>query len=185
MPHKQRKPAPSRINAAAFIRRPKVVFTQRWRDKRQTFIEKLAEEEAAKNAIKIAAKAIADDKVGHIMPDGSTYAGLSPGTNKPIFTTTTTLSLRMSWHEATRYAADLGEHGHKDWRLPTLVELNAIFNGRSAIGNFKASDENEAAWYWSSTESFAGACIERQRFTDGAQSHDFKAKKHFVCFIRG
>jgi hypothetical protein len=37
----------------------------------------------------------------------------------------------------SKHAATLNAHGHKDWRLPTKVELDVLFNNRAAIGGFE------------------------------------------------
>lgn len=55
----------------------------------------------------------------------------------------------MNWNEAMDYAKDLREGGYKDWRLPTVRELQDVFDyekGEPKI-NFEV-----ASVFWSSTE---------------------------------
>src|SRR5262245_32539436 len=77
---------------------------------------------------------IADPKVGDRMPDGTIYAGDSPETGKPMYTTPRAVRSPMEWKEARDYAKNLDAHGHKDWRLPTKRELAVLFNNHAAIG---------------------------------------------------
>src|SRR5438270_13141473 len=46
------------------------------------------------------AKSNAAPQVGGKMPDGSVYAGISPETNKPIYTTQADAPLAMKWQHA-------------------------------------------------------------------------------------
>ena len=94
-----------------------------------------------------------DLEIGDKMPDGTIYAGLSPETGKPMYTTPADAALTMKWQEAMDYAAKLDAHGHEDWHLPTQGELNVLFNNRAAIGEFNVSGSNPAGWYWSGTQN--------------------------------
>jgi hypothetical protein len=68
--------------------------------------------------------AIQGPKVGDMMPDGTIYAGISPDTRKPMYTTAPTdAALMMTIDEAMKHAAKFDGHGHKDLRLPTEVKL--------------------------------------------------------------
>src|SRR5437762_1894389 len=89
---------------------------------------------------------------GDRMPDGRIYAGISPDTHKPMYTTPEDAPLTYTFNEARKYAAELEANGHKDWRVPTKAELKVLFNNRAAIGGFDASGLNPGGWYWSSTE---------------------------------
>ena len=113
---------------------------------------------------------VADPKIGDKMPDGTVYAGESPDTGKPMYTTPADASLTVKWKEAMDYAAKLDAHGHDDWRLPTKNELNVLFNNRAAIGGFKVSGSGPAGWYWSGTQLFKWHAWE-QRFSDGDQGY--------------
>jgi hypothetical protein len=76
----------------------------------------------------------------------------------------------------SKHVATLNPHGHEDWRLPTKVELDVLFNNRAAIGGFEPGGAYPKAWYWwsspapenwywSSTENRSAASF--QRFGDG------------------
>ncbi|NTU68825.1 MAG: DUF1566 domain-containing protein [Chlorobiaceae bacterium] len=53
-----------------------------------------------------------------------------------------------SWASAIKSCKEYRAGGFEDWRLPSKVELDKLFESRLAIGNFK-----ERNYYWSSTES--------------------------------
>jgi len=53
-----------------------------------------------------------------------------------------------NWHEAMKFADDCIDGGYADWRLPTVSELQDVFDyetGEPKVGGF--SDE----YFWSST----------------------------------
>jgi hypothetical protein len=109
-----------------------------------------------------------EPKPGDTMPDGAVFAGISPDTNQPTYTTPADASLRMKFYDAQEYAAMLEVHGHKDSRVPTKNELNALFNNLAAIVAFNINGSNPASWYWSSSQS-ANWRAWGQRFGDGTQ----------------
>src|SRR2546425_3898208 len=102
---------------------------------------------------------------GDRMPDGTVYAGISPETGKPMYTTPTDARLTMNWEQAMEYATKVDAHGHQDWRVPTKGELNVLFNNRAAIGGFNDTGRHPGGRYWSSTEAVLGAWD--QRFSNG------------------
>lgn len=85
-----------------------------------------------------------EDKAGTIIPaesnpgdhmrDGTIFAGISPDTHEPMYTTPSDAPLTMRWKEAMDYAARLDAHGHKDWRVPTKGELK-VWGQRFSDGN--------------------------------------------------
>lgn len=85
------------------------------------------------------------------MPDGTIYAGISPKTNKPMYATPADASLTMTFNDAQKCATRLDAHGHKDWRVPTKVELNVLFNNRAAIGRFDVTGSYPYGLYWSAS----------------------------------
>jgi hypothetical protein len=109
-------------------------------------------------------KAVTDERTGEKMPDGTVYAGVSPDTHRPLYTTPTDAPLEMQWGQAMNYAAGLQAHGHNDWRVPTRGELNVLFNNRATIGGFDVS--SPTGWYWSSTK-FSPSLAWTQRFSEG------------------
>jgi hypothetical protein len=124
-----------------------------------------------------------DPEVGDKMPDGTIYAGLSPNTGKPMFTTPADASLTMKWKEAIDYAAKLDAHGHQDWRLPTKGELSVLFNNRAAIGGFNVTGSYPAGWYWSGTQNNKWSAW-AQRFSDGYQFTNYKDLRSSVRCVR-
>src|SRR5205823_762495 len=69
-------------------------------------------------------------KPGDRMEDGTIYAGISPDTHKPMYTTARDAPLAMKWKDAMKYAAALDAQGHHDWRVPTKAELNMLYENR-------------------------------------------------------
>ena len=73
------------------------------------------------------------------MTDGTVFAGISPDTSKPIYTSPADVSFTLTFTEAIVYAHGLiadEAHGYDDGRLPTKAELNLLFNNRAAIDGF-------------------------------------------------
>jgi len=119
------------------------------------------------------ASANREPRPGDRMADGTIYAGVSPDTGKPMYTTPADAPLTMKWKAAMNYAAKLDAHGHQDWRVPTLGELKLLFNNRAAIGGFNVTGSHPAGWYWSSTDGNYGGARGR-RFSDGYPYWSFK-----------
>ena len=79
----------------------------------------------------------------------------------------------MNWDDAKKACADLGD----GWRLPTMDELNILYQNQDKIGGFAFN------YYWSSTEvGFDGAWI--QFFGDGPQANYGKGYTYYVRAIR-
>lgn len=89
--------------------------------------------------------------IGERLPDGTIYAGISPSTGWPMYTTSSDSSLFNSWTDAMNYAANVTMHGHDDWRAPTKRELHHLFTHRAAIGNFNEKGHLTRGRYWSSS----------------------------------
>lgn len=119
----------------------------------------------------------AEPKIGDKMPDGTVFAGISPYMNQPMYAMPVDAPLTMKFNQAKEYAANLDAHGHRDWRMPTLAELNVLFNNRASIGGFDVTGSYPAGWYWSaSPDNSCEAWGQRfsceawgQRFSNGAQ----------------
>ena len=109
------------------------------------------------------------DKPGTLMPDGSIYAGVSPDTGKPMYTTRKDAPLHGNFYQAAEYAKNLDTHGRKDWRVPTQPELNVLFANHAAIGGFDTTGSYPAGWYWSSSRigDHFDPLAWAQRFSDG------------------
>jgi hypothetical protein len=64
--------------------------------------------------------------------------------------------------------------GYSDWFLPSIDELNLMYQQKLVIGNLANN------WYWSSSES--GASVARfMAFNDGGQGDYYKA---YSCLVR-
>jgi len=100
-----------------------------------------------------------------------------------MFATPAEAPLRMKWKDAIKYAKELGAHGHQDWRLPTLGELNVLFNNHAAIGGFNVSSSGPAGWYWSGMQ-LPKRCAWFQRSSDGRQGADSKGYNASVRCVR-
>ena len=94
-----------------------------------------------------------EQQVGDRMPDGTIFAGISPDSHQPMYTTPADAPLTFTFNEARNYAVNLNAHGHQDWRVPTKAELNVLWENceKGALtGTFNQTDPD--VWYWSSTE---------------------------------
>ena len=82
-------------------------------------------------------------------------------------------------HAAAQTCENLNEDGHTDWYLPSLSELNVLYQNNGYIGYFNTT----GTYYWSSTEyNISTAWIER--FSDGSQNTNFKYTTYLVRCVR-
>jgi Protein of unknown function (DUF1566) len=110
---------------------------------------------------------------GDEMADGTIYAGVSPDTGKPIYTTPADAPGVYSLSEAEKYAKKLKAHGHHDFRIPSTGELNVLWENRDKgklKNTFNETGAGSAAWYWTS-QRFVHVhnLTYAQRFNDGKQ----------------
>ena len=119
------------------------------------------------------------------MADGTIFAGISPDTKTPMYTTPADAPLTYTFNRARQYAANLDAHSRHDWRVPTINELKVLFNNRAAIGGFDEVGTYPAGRYWSSSQNrlsnmWAQAFIGwAQRFGDGDQFLSLSADGFF------
>ena len=106
--------------------------------------------------------------VGDRMPDGTVYAGVSPETGTPMYTTPADAPGPYIWKKGVEYCSALEAGGHQDWRVPTKGELDLLFQNRATIGGFNISGSYPAGWYWSSSQ-YNYSIAWDQRFSDGNQ----------------
>jgi hypothetical protein len=140
----------------------------------------------------VSRKERAPPRVGEKMPDGSIYAGISPDTGKPLFAAPADAPLAMKWRAATKYTAGFEACGHRDWRLPTIGELDVLYRNRctgALKGTFKDGGVFVSGLYWSSSEyrtcagSAGGGWMER--FTNGHKGWGWKSNGASVRPVRG
>jgi hypothetical protein len=84
------------------------------------------------------------------------------------------LSGEADWDEAIQFCKDYRQDNFADWRLPTDIELNLLFEQKELVGNFVRFS------YWSSTE-YAQHFAFFQNFYTGEQDNDFKDN---TCYVR-
>jgi hypothetical protein len=131
----------------------------------------------------MSANAIDAPAIGDVMPGGSIYAGVSPDTGRPMYTTPKDAPLACTFNGAAVYASKLDAHGHRDWRVPMEAELNVLFQNRAAIGNFDTSGST-AGWHWSSSQ-YDGYNAWGQHFSDGNRSNGYKGNQSPLRCVRG
>jgi hypothetical protein len=121
------------------------------------------------------------------MTDGTVYAGLSPNTHKPFYTTSADAPGVYNWSKGGQYCRALQASGHQDWRIPTKDELNVLYKNQHAgvlNGTFNETGSHPAGLYWSVSQNYyydAGA----QRFSDGVQSYDAEDHVSSLRCVRG
>lgn len=59
----------------------------------------------------------------------------------------------ISWTSANAYCQNLTLYGYSDWRMPTIEELETMYQNRNAIGGFVNSSNYYYSFYHSSTVS--------------------------------
>lgn len=81
----------------------------------------------------------------------------------------TSINERISWSAANAYCENLTAYGYSDWRMPTLEELQTMYNNRATIGGFINVPVNSdiSSHYHSATEC-SGSTHYRVRWWDGA-----------------
>jgi hypothetical protein len=89
------------------------------------------------------------------------------------------LSNADSPYSAAITCKSLNEDGHTDWYLPAMNELNVLYLGKAAIGNFDTS----GTYYWSSSEGYPASAAEED-FSAGIQGGDYKYDSFFVRCAR-
>ena len=85
----------------------------------------------------------------------------------------------QNWNDAIAKCNKLGE----GWRLPTLDELNKLYNNKDKIGGFKDSYFDNAN-YWSSTENGTNAWYKNMFNGEGGQRFESKTKTYNVRAVR-
>ena len=110
-------------------------------------------------------------RIGSIQNDGTVFAGISPNTQKSMYTTGTDAPGIYMFAEAQAYCSTLTEDGHKDWRDPSKDELDLLWGNRDEgmlRGTFNQTGSDPSGWYMSSSpnDDFSGWA---QRFSDGLQ----------------
>jgi hypothetical protein len=121
---------------------------------------------------------------GTMMPDGTIYIGRSPDTGRAFYAAANDAPGELTWFAAMEYARSSTAHDHSDWRLPSLSELNILFNNRAAIGGFNESGLGPAVWYWSSS-SYLKHYARNKSFSDGVQVVNSKGFGLSARCVRG
>ena len=142
----------------------------------------------------LASRGVKPTEPGDKMSDGSIYAGISPDTGKPMYAAATDAPQLMTFEQAKAYAASLDAHGHKDWRVPSKAELQALFDNRSAIGGFNETGLDFAGYYWSGSPytepnqflkpEHRDVVSWAQRFSDGERAGHFHFDPYSVRCVR-
>jgi hypothetical protein len=85
--------------------------------------------------------------------DGTIAAGVSPDTGREMFTTPANAEKSMPWDEAKSYCDKLVASEHSDWRLPTLGELETMYDSRreGALAG-TLGPASSLTLHWSATE---------------------------------
>jgi hypothetical protein len=100
---------------------------------------------------------------GHI--DGSVIKGVSA--NGP----------NSNWATAISYCDNLIEAGYSNWKLPTIIELDALYALKNEIGGFVLG------YYWSSSEYNATYAWD-VNFSGGSLYHNSKTNTYSVRCVR-
>lgn len=85
---------------------------------------------------------------GDQMENGLVYCGVSPQTNRALYTLKTQFDGRLSWKDAQRYTSRIRLLNYWDWRVPTMDEMRVLHEVKERIGEVS----NEL--YWSSAPHY-------------------------------
>lgn len=83
-------------------------------------------------------------------------------------------AIKANWDEANLYCTFCNHNGYTDWRLPTIEELDYIYNSKN---DFVGS------YYWSSTE-YRGNYAWLQYFSSSGQHFKHKGYSYYVRAVR-
>jgi hypothetical protein len=125
------------------------------------------------------------------MPDGTIFAGISPDTNRPLYTVPADAGLTINFSKAAEYALDISlqnAHGCNDWRVPSDAELNVLYQNKDkgALKNsFKEAAGGQEVWYRSSTRNQdLNNFTHAQRFDDGSRVWIAHGKRAYLRCVR-
>lgn len=91
----------------------------------------------------------------------------------------------LSDFPAFELCENLTRHGHSDWYLPALNELNTLYLNQAAINASASENFVTASAYWSSTEN-STTQAKREIFSDGTQGNTTKTStRNIRCVRRG
>ncbi len=82
---------------------------------------------------------------------------------------------KMSMDKSVTECQALEYDGYRDWRLPSITELNKLYHAKNIVGGFADTDH----YYWSSTvekSSRKGEIVWYQDFGDGTQGYSDSGK---------
>jgi hypothetical protein len=80
----------------------------------------------------------------------------------------------VNWQQATNYCRNLQLAGHSGWRLPTIDELQGIYDANANVGGYHVKGSLQLSnWFqWSSSRGKASGEVWGLYFTDGSRSSD-------------
>jgi serine/threonine-protein kinase len=80
----------------------------------------------------------------------------------------------VNWHQATDYCRNLHLANYSDWRLPSIDELQGIYDSNSDVGGYHVKGNLRLSnWFqWSSSLGKASGEVWGLYFTDGSRSSD-------------
>ena len=74
----------------------------------------------------------------------------------------------VNWQQATDYCRNLQEVGHSDWRLPTIEELQGIYDASANAGGYHVKGNLQlSGWNWSSSRGNASGEAMNFHFNNG------------------
>jgi hypothetical protein len=82
------------------------------------------------------------------------------------------------WYSANAYCQNSNVANYNDWRLPTIDELEVLYNHRDFIGGF-VNDK-----YWSSTKETYSDYYYYYNFRHGWDNSDMPSETHYVRAVR-
>jgi hypothetical protein len=62
----------------------------------------------------------------------------------------------VNWSQATAYCSNLRLGGYSDWRLPTIDELQGIYDANAGVQHIKGNLKRSGNFLWSNSQNSTG-----------------------------
>ncbi len=112
--------------------------------------------------------------IGTVMKDGTIFGGIVPDTGKAIYVASADENGKFNFYEAKEHAYKKSAEKGVKYHVPTLKELEVIFNNAAVIGGFQVDGSKMECWYWSTTEGYRAEFVMCKSFQQSGYDYNFE-----------